>query len=252
MRLHFIVKSVVAFGLCAFLTGLAFPQERSTGSPTKAAPKNRYDLMSPMGRVAHAIATARAHQPNMGNGRSFRAQLDFDSDSDTDTCSTFDDDCSEEGYQEGPGSTQSEMAIAIDPSGMHIVVGFNDFRGFIVSPLSISGFAYSSDGGLTFTDGQQLPNVTLGQINGTPLPQVSGDPDVKYVPGGAGCQFVYSSILVAGLGTPPNYTGAVQTMAVHRSTDCGITWSGPFIVPSASNPTGVLTGTNARDAADKE
>jgi hypothetical protein len=118
------------------------------------------------------------------------------------------------------------MAIAIDPTGMHIVVGFNDFRGFNISPVSISGYAYSNDGGLTFTDGQQLPNVALGTISGTPLPQVSGDPDVKYVPGGAGCQFIYSSILVAGLGPAPNYTGTVQTMSIHRSTDCGLRGAG--------------------------
>src|SRR5262249_42415931 len=109
------------------------------------------------------------------------------------------------------------------------------------------------DGGLTFTDGQQLPAPSNGQLSdGTKLPQVSGDPDVKYVPGGTGCQFIYSSILVAGLGVAPNFTGTVQTMSVHRSTDCGHSWSGPFVVTPASNPHGLLSGVNARDAADKE
>ena len=80
-----------------------------------------------------------------------------------------------------------------------------------------------------------------------------GDPDVKYVPGGAGCQFIYSSIEVVGLGAAPNYSGTAQTMSVHRSVDCGHTWTGPFEVTPATNPHGLVDGNgNARDAADKE
>jgi len=57
--------------------------------------------------------------------------------------------------QEGPVGTQSELSIAVDATGQHIVVGLNDFRGFSVGPvLSISGFMYSDDGGATFTDGK--------------------------------------------------------------------------------------------------
>lgn len=254
MRLHFIAKTAIGFSMFLFLAGLAFPQ---ADQPVSTAPKfargdggDSQDLMSPMGRLAHAVAEARAQQPNRGIGRNFRALIDPGSK--PDVCDAGDEDCSEEGYQEGPGATQSEMAIAIDSTGQHVVVGFNDFRGFNVNPVSISGYAYSDDGGLTFTDGQQLPNVSQGQLSGTLLPQVFGDPDIKYVPGGAGCQFIYSSILVAGLGPAPNFTGTVQTMSIHRSTDCGHTWSGPFVVTPASNPHGLLSGANAFDAADKE
>src|SRR5687767_163388 len=84
----------------------------------------------------------------------------------------------------GPAGTQSETSIAVDVTGQHVVVGFNDFRG----TNSISGFQYSDDGGVTFTDGGQLP-VPANTL-------VRGDPDVHYVPGGAGCQFIYFSILV--------------------------------------------------------
>jgi len=86
-----------------------------------------------------------------------------------------------------PGGGQAEMAIAVDTSGQHIVVGFNDTRGFALTPVSVSGFAYSDDGGLTFTDGGQLPTNAGTVPTGSGLPQVFGDPDVKYIPGGGGC-----------------------------------------------------------------
>jgi uncharacterized repeat protein (TIGR01451 family) len=155
----------------------------------------------------------------------------------------------------GPASGQSEMAIAADPTGQHVVIGFNDFAGFNNNPVSVSGFAYSDDGGAHFTYGHQLPSVSNGNIGTTQLPQVVGDPVLAYVPGGSGGQFIYSSIEVVGrgTGTPGNtFAGTVQTMCVHLSTDFGHTWSGPFEVTPASNPHGLLSGNNARDAADKE
>src|SRR5882672_3207540 len=255
MRFHFIVKTVFALVMCALTVGLAYaqadePVANKTPKSVRAQYSDHIDLMSHSGRLARAVGRARAKEPKHGNGSNFRGLPTPDSKSDA--CATFDDDCVEEGYQEGPGSTQSEMSIAVDATGQHIVVGFNDFRGFSLSPLSISGYAHSDDGGLTFTDGQQLPNTSNGQLSGTLLPQVFGDPDVKYVPGGAGCQFIYSSIMVEGLGPAPNFTGTVQTMSVHRSTDCGHTWTGPFVITPASNPHGLISNGNAFDAADKE
>src|SRR5262245_43950443 len=86
--------------------------------------------------------------------------------------------------QQGPAGTQSELSIAIDETGQHIVVAMNDFRGFSRSPLSISGFSYSDDGGLTFTDGGQLPvTVPTSVVQGQTFPQVFGDPEVKYLGG---------------------------------------------------------------------
>src|SRR5262245_50483533 len=57
-----------------------------------------------------------------------------------------------------PG-TQSQTSIAVDSSGQHIVIGFNDTRGFGLNPIRISGFMYSDDGGATFVDGGQLPSA---------------------------------------------------------------------------------------------
>jgi hypothetical protein len=55
-------------------------------------------------------------------------------------------------------NTQSEMAIAVDSTGQHVVVGFNDFRGFALATVSLSGFMWSDDGGATFHDGGPASN----------------------------------------------------------------------------------------------
>ena len=193
--------------------------------------------MSSMGRLANTIRQARQNQPNGAAGSRFRIDANGSviggaattslsgSPGKPDPCSPLNGDCGD-GFSEGPGATQSELAVAVDATGQHIVVGFNDFRGFALAVTSVSGFAYSDDGGATFTDGGQLP---------APATPVFGDPDVKYVPGGNGCQFIYSSIFLNA--------AFQQTMSVHRSTDCGHSWAGPFEVTAA---------TIANDAADKE
>ena len=114
-------------------------------------------------------------------------------------------------------------------AGQHIVIGFNDTRGFDKNPISVSGYLYSEDGGNTFVDGGQLPSPGNEAIGTTLFPQVFGDPEVKYL---GNCVFVYASILIEKFSA----TTDVQTMGVHRSTDCGKTWEGPFEITSATNP----------------
>jgi hypothetical protein len=194
--------------------------------------------MSAMGHLAHASAQARATQTNGGTATNAIAGL-------AKNLPPYGD----EG-EDGPAGGQAELSIAVDSTGQHIVVGFNDTRGFDLSPVSVSGFAYSDDGGAMFVDGGQLPTTNLtafnGSFNGTSYPKVYGDPDVKYVPGGNGLQFIYASIFMKGLGTAPNFTGTAQTLCIHRSTDGGHTWQGPFEITTATNPNGTS------DAADKE
>ena len=152
--------------------------------------------------------------------------------------------CLDEG--ELPRGTQAETSIAIDDSGQHVVIGFNDFRGFDFEQISVSGYMYSDDGGKTFVDGGQLPAGTPDEFG---FPQVFGDPDVKYL---GACNFVYSSIFLV-VKSFPGGLAVVQTMSVHRSRDCGHTWEGPFEVTSASNPSGLLDPDGFPvDAADKE
>ncbi|HEV7519382.1 MAG TPA: sialidase family protein, partial [Thermoanaerobaculia bacterium] len=148
--------------------------------------------------------------------------------------------------QDGPAGGQAEVSIAVDSSGQHVVIGFNDTRGFALNPTSVSGYMYSDDGGVTFVDGGQLPSPGTDVIGTTRLPQVFGDPEIKYL---GSCNFVYASILIKKFSA----TRTAQTMGVHRSTDCGHTWTGPFEVTAATNPNGLTTASGTpRDAADKE
>jgi hypothetical protein len=210
------------------LSGASKPQ-----TPRKSAE----DLMSPMGRAA---ANAQRALENLSAGKDLNG---------SGACVNTPD-CENQDDVEGPAETQSETSIAIDSTGTHVVIGFNDFRGFRNNPVSVSGFMYSDDGGETFVDGGQLPtpgNDTIGTVR---FPQVLGDPDVKFV---SGCTFVYSSILGMKFSSTPAPGRSVQTMGVHRSTDCGHTWTGPFEVTAATNPNGAVnTAGSPRDAADKE
>jgi len=225
------MKPSLSFTILGFLLTSSvlaqFPNERK---PAETAIER---WMSGMGRRAYRIS----HGP-----RPTRKE----------TCNQVDDGCDGDDTT-GISGFRSETAVAVDSTGQHVVIGYNDLRGSNLSPVSVSGFAYSDDGGVTIVDGGQLPVTAIGHLSdGTMLPQVSGDPDVKYVAGGYGCQFIYSSILLSGAGTAPNFTSAVQTMAIHRSTDCGHTWTGPFEVTVATNPNGMTTNGVPVDAADKE
>ena len=205
----------------------------------KEAPKQKDQNMSSIGRAA---ARARARIALAGGGVSHK---DFEN---AGVC-VNEPECEDgehEPLQDGPSSTQAETSIAVDITGQHVVIGFNDFRGFGRNPLSVSGFMYSDDGGDHFVDGGQLPSPGLDTIGTIRLPQVFGDPDVKYV---GGCTFIYSSIILKKFSA----TQAVETMGVHRSTDCGHTWTGPFEVTPATNPNGRVDINGApTDAADKE
>ncbi len=200
--------------------------------------------MSPMGQLAYLASTGQLQdlidEAQTPPGRSLQV-IDERPVDDTDD----DEHAGGDDEGEGPAGGQAELSIAVDSTGAHIVVGLNDTRGFSLNPLSVSGFAYSDDGGATFVDGGQLPTPGTDLIGTTRLPQVFGDPDVKYL---GGSTFVYFSIMVKKFSA----TGTAQTMCVHRSTDYGHTWSGPFEIPSATNPHGAVSGANARDSADKE
>jgi hypothetical protein len=194
------------------------------------------DTMSSMGRLANRAIDAKA------NGKSGARALT------PDPGDEGDDDA------DGPAGGQAETSIAVDSTGNHIVVGINDTRGFSLNPTSVSGFAYSDDGGATFTDGGQLPvQGPITTISGTKYPQVFGDPEIKYL---GGSTFVYFSIGVFAHQNLAATNVAIQTMCVHRSTDYGHTWTGPFEIPSATNPHGAFTSATASgqadDAADKE
>ncbi|HEX3531738.1 MAG TPA: hypothetical protein VH988_32155 [Thermoanaerobaculia bacterium] len=221
------VRGILLIWLIAALVLPAFgwAAKRTVGK----TPENR---MSSMGQLASKIRAAI----HASGGRSITLKTG-------DGCDNAPD-CGDD--EDGPAGGQAEVSIAVDSTGQHIVIGFNDTRGFSHNPVSVSGVMYSDDGGVTFVDGGQLPSPGTDLIGSTRLPQVLGDPDVRSL---GGCNFVYSSILVKKFSA----TTAAQTMGVHRSTDCGHTWAGPFEVTPVTNPHGLVTGSGApRDSADKE
>ena len=234
--------------LCILMTALTL----LSATPASASGnQQRQDRMSAMGKRARA-AVARI---NAGHAKSASTTaraagatpaphaLAKDNE---DNCIN-DPECGEdeEGDADAIPGGQAELSIAVDGSGQHVVIGYNDTRGFDKNPISVSGVLYSNDGGKTFVDGGQLPSPGNESIGTTLFPQVFGDPDVKYL---GNCVFIYSSILI----TKAAEDADVQTMGVHRSNDCGKTWEGPFEVTSATNPSGILDGDVPQDAADKE
>ncbi|MCU1278742.1 MAG: glycosyl hydrolase, repeat-containing protein [bacterium] len=228
MKLHYIV---VAAALGAGCSGTI--DAPSTTQPTVAQAKHREDRMSPMGRLAaqqrRALAKLGPTLFGLNDG----------------TCPPGPDCADEDNPFEDPdaaisiGAGQAETSIAVDKSGQHIVIGYNDVRGFSLNPITLSGVIYSDDGGRTFVDGGQLPTPGSSTVGTAKFPEVFGDPTVKWI---SGCTFVYGSILMTALADG----STAQTMGVHRSTDCGHTWQGPFEVTAATRPT------SAGDAADKE
>ena len=128
-----------------------------------------------------------------------------------------------------PTATDFQSETTIAKNGSYVVAGYNDIRGFSLPNVSVSGYAYSSDVGVTWTDGGQLP--TAGGSSA-----VYGDPDVKTWtdPVGGQVYFFYSSLYV----TP----GGLSSLCVHVSTNGGATWSAPREV---------TTSTSATDFPDK-
>lgn len=245
-RSHRFRSSLLPLALTALLAGIATAATgreggqrhfAATGGSGKqitlqSPSKQLEDRMSAMGRMA---AKARAAAARAGATQAIAKSGDG--------CDNQPD-CEDTG--DGPAGGQAELSVAVDSTGQHVVIGYNDTRGFSLNPVSVSGFSYSDDGGKTFVDGGQLPSPGNDTIGTTRLPQVFGDPEIKYL---GGCNFIYGSIVVAKFSA----TRAVQTMGVHRSTDCGHTWTGPFVVTPASNPHGQVSGSGSpRDVADKE
>lgn len=116
---------------------------------------------------------------------------------------------------------QSETTIA--KNGNAVVVGYNDIRGFSLTDPSVSGYAYSSDGGLTWTDGGQLPTVGNDAVFGDPDVKTWTDPVTSQV------HFFYSSLYTNPLGQ--------SSLCLHVSTDGGMTWTGPREVTTATSST---------------
>ena len=58
------------------------------------------------------------------------------------------------------GETQAEVAVAM--YGDTVVVGWNDAQGFIGTPITLTSYAYSTNGGVSYTDGGSVPLALAG------------------------------------------------------------------------------------------
>jgi hypothetical protein len=113
-------------------------------------------------------------------------------------------------------TTQSETTIAVH--GANVAVGYNDSQHsllFLTAATNLTGYSFSTNGGLTFTDGGVLPNA--------PGYQNLGDP---WMASNRAGRFFYAT-----LANTPDFNLGVS---VARSSNGGRTWSNPREVsPSA-------------------
>ena len=106
-------------------------------------------------------------------------------------------------------TTQSETTIAVH--GSNVAVGFNDSQltlPFSTAASNLTGYAYSTDGGASFTDGGGLPNEP--EFNNLGDPWLAGDHQGN---------MYFSNLAVDG------FYGNLD-IGVAKSTDGGKTWSG--------------------------
>ena len=125
-------------------------------------------------------------------------------------------------------TTQSETTIAV--AGNNVAVGYNNSQHallFLTAGADLTGYAYSSDGGKTFTDGGQLPNAP-GNVN-------LGDPWLASDRAGN----MYFSNLTIDADT------GFLLVGVARSTDGGKFWTGAASIPA---PAGVIFYSADKDA----
>lgn len=110
-------------------------------------------------------------------------------------------------------TTQSETTIGVH--GTNVVVGFNDSQQtglFLTAASNLTGYAYSTNGGQTFTDAGALPNA--------PAFNNLGDPWLASDRNG---NFYYSNLMMDGT------TGNLD-VGVAKSTNGGKTFSAPVVV----------------------
>jgi len=97
----------------------------------------------------------------------------------------------------GGGCTQSGESIAV--SGSSVVIGFNDSKGTFDGTNNVSGYAYSTDGGMSFIDGGVLPSAGTGDV-------LLGNPALVFCNG----SFYYASLYRTGSGSTTPDVSAVS------------------------------------------
>jgi hypothetical protein len=118
------------------------------------------------------------------------------------------------------GETQGEIAVAVFRDT--VVIGWNDSRGFVAGN-TISSYAYSTNGGATFTDGGNMPLQS-------PSDQAFGDPGVDTDEQG---HWYFNQIY-----TKPGQ----QNIGVHHGGFVGgvLVWDTPVMASVGTGATGAL------------
>ncbi len=130
------------------------------------------------------------------------------------------------------GEAQSEVSVCVN--GDTVVVAWNDSRAFTVGSSpgvgTLSGFAYSTDGGASFVDGGSTPRALVTD-------QVFGDTDIDT--DGRG-NWYCNSIYTRTLGNPG--PTAQQNISVHNGTFVAgvLVWNTPVMASIGTSATGVL------------
>jgi cysteine-rich repeat protein len=117
----------------------------------------------------------------------------------------------------GVSGTQSETSIAV--SGNRVVVGFNQ-----INVNRGSGFAYSTDGGVTFTDSGGLPVGGAGSKT-----ELLGDPSLTVCGDGT---FYYASIYLVN---SPNLLPSALAVNVGTFSGTTLNWTNPKVAVSSTN-----------------
>ena len=120
------------------------------------------------------------------------------------------------------GDVQNEVRIAVDPTNFsNIVTAYNDLAGS--TPPTPIGISFSTDGGMTWQDNQLSvptnPNPPVVFPGGSL--DVIFDPMISVAPGGD---------FYAGYIATENVQGGTSGLFIERSTDGGMTWSGPTTI----------------------
>jgi hypothetical protein len=125
------------------------------------------------------------------------------------------------------GETNSEVAVAV--FGDTVVIGWNDSRGFVAGN-TVSSYAYSTNGGASFTDGGNM-------VLALPTDQAFGDAGIDTDEQG---YWYYNQIYTRTAGNP-NPT-AEQDIAVHRGHFIAgvLTWDPPVVAAQGNSALGNL------------
>jgi hypothetical protein len=126
----------------------------------------------------------------------------------------------------GDGSFAGQAEESVGADGSNVLCTFNDGQGFY-SGLGLQGYAYSNDGGTTWTDGGIPPAPPGWTWNSDPIVTVDEKSHVFYV----------TALGDSNATTPANSVNGILVVSATFSGATAPTWGTPHVVIRASNGT---------------